>query len=156
MISNPEQIFVIIREDLRRIFIWNGPKSATRDKFVSSRTVIALQDELRSECGLRPCKVISVDMGDEPLEFLSAFNIPNMGNALRKVRGMMGEIRSLSLKRKFLPNIFSGDLLENSKTDELPTFKSFVIRYFESCGIAVRVLETTINFYEDIINPKIF
>ncbi|MFW9827739.1 MAG: hypothetical protein ACFFEY_09115 [Candidatus Thorarchaeota archaeon] len=123
---------------------------------MSSRTAISLQDELRTECGLHSCKVISVDTGDEPLESLSAFNIPNNGTALRKVRGMMGETRSLSLKRKFLPNIFSVDLLENSKTDELLKFNSFVIQYFKSCGIAVRVLETNIKFYEDIINPKIF
>ncbi|MFX0144389.1 MAG: hypothetical protein ACFE9C_09950, partial [Candidatus Hodarchaeota archaeon] len=47
LISHPEQVFVIIREDLRRIFIWKGPKSPIRKRFVSSRSTIALQEELR-------------------------------------------------------------------------------------------------------------
>ncbi len=156
LLLHPEQVYIIIREDLRRIFVWKGPKSATRDKFVNSRTTIALQEELRRECGLHPCKVISVDVGDEPLEFLSAFKFPNTGNALRKIRRMMGETRELSLSRKYLPEVFTADLLENSKADELPTFKPFVIQYFESCGIVVRVLETKIKFYGDIVKPKIF
>ena len=156
LILRPAQIYAIIREDIRRIFIWKGPKSATRDKLVSSQTTIALQEELRRECGLRPCKIISVDVGDEPLEFLSAFNLQNIGNALRQIKRMMGEVRALSLKREHLPNIFSTDLLENPQFDEPPTFKPFVIQYFETCGIVVRVLETKIKFYGDIVKPKIF
>lgn len=46
--------------------------------------------------------------------------------------------------------------LNANKNYMLFKFNSFVIQYFESCGITVRVLETNIKFYEDIINPKIF
>ena len=156
LLLHPEQVYVIIREDIRRIFIWKGPKSATRDKLVSSRTTIALQEELRRECGLHPCKVISVDVGDEPLEFLSAFKLPNIGNALRQIKRMMGEARQLSLTREVIPKVIASDLLENSKTDDLPTFKPFVIQYFESCGILVRVDKKMIKFYGEIVKPKIF
>ena len=152
LISCPERVFVIIREDLRRIFIWKGPKSSTRKIFVSSRKAIALQEELRREYGLRPCKIISVDVGDEPLEFLSAFNFPQAGAALRKIRRMMGEIRELTLPRKYLPEMFTSDLFEISKTDGFPTFRPIVLKYFESCGIFSRFHGSEITFFEDFVS----
>ncbi|MHA2283822.1 MAG: hypothetical protein ACXAC5_23510 [Promethearchaeota archaeon] len=155
LILYPEQVFVIIREDLRKIFIWKGPRSPIRKRFVSSRTTIALQEELRRECGLLPCKIISVDVGDEPLEFLSAFSFPPSGNALRKIMRMMGDIRELTLTRKFLPEMFTADLLENSKTDGDPTFKPFTLEYFKFCGILTRVHKTEIIFFEDKVNLRI-
>ena len=156
LLLHPEQIYVIIREDLRRIFIWKGPKSTTRDKLVSSRTTIALQEELREEFGLHPCKVISVDVGDEPLEFLSTFNLPNTGNAFRQLMRMMGETRQLTLTREVLPKVFAPDLIEKSKNDELPTFIPYAIQYFESCGIVVKVQKAKIHFYGEIVKHKIF
>ncbi len=149
LISHPEQVLVIIREDLRRIFIWKGPKSPIRSRFVSSRTTIALQEELRMEFGLRPCKIISVDVGDEPLEFLSAFNFPHTGIALRKIIRMMGEVKTLTLTRKYLPEIFTADLLENSKTDGLPTFRPLTLGYLKSCGILIRFHDTNVKFFKD-------
>lgn len=152
LILHPEQVFVIIREDLRRIFIWKGPKSSTRKIFVSSRKTIALQEELRRELGLRPCKIISVDMGDEPLEFLEAFGFPQAGNALRKILRMMGEIRELTLTREYLPRLFTSDLLGISKTDRLPTFRPIVLKYFESSGIFSRFHGSEIIFFEDKVS----
>jgi len=58
LISHPAQVFVITREDLRRIFIWKGPKSPIRSRYVSSRTTMALQEEVKMEFGLHPCKII--------------------------------------------------------------------------------------------------
>jgi hypothetical protein len=156
LLLHPEQIYVIIREDLRKIFIWKGPKSTTRDKLISTRTTIALQEELREEFRLHPCKVISVDVGDEPLEFLSAFNLPNTGNAYRQIMRMMGEPRQLSLTREVLPKVFAPDLIENSKDDELPTFTPYVIQYFESCGITVKVQKAKILFFGEVVKHKIF
>lgn len=149
LISHPEQIFIIIREDLRRIFIWKGPKSPIRKKFLSSRSVIALQEELRIECGLLPCKIISVDVGDEPLEFLSAFHFPPAGAALRKITIMMGEVKEVTITRKYLPEIFAVDLLENSKIDGLPTFTPLTLDYFKSCGILNRFQNDKVIFFED-------
>jgi hypothetical protein len=156
LILHPKQVFIIIREDLRRIFIWKGPESPTHKRFVSTRSTRALQEELRRECGLRPCKIISVDVGDEPLEFLSAFNFPHTGDALRKIMIMMGEIKELTLERKYLPTIFNAELLENSKNDGLPTFRPLALKYFESCGIFTRAHKTMIKFYGDFVNHRIF
>ncbi len=74
----PEQVLVIVREDLRRIFIWKGPKSPVRKRFISSRVASALQEELMKDARYHRCKIVSVDAGDEPTEFLNAFRIESM------------------------------------------------------------------------------
>ncbi len=74
----PEQVLVIIREDLRRIFIWKGPKSPVRKRFISSRVASGLQEELMKDARYHRCKIVSVDAGDEPTEFLNAFRLESM------------------------------------------------------------------------------
>ena len=74
----PEQVLVIIKEDLRRIFIWKGPKSPVRKRFISSRVASALQEELMKDSRYHRCKIVSVDAGDEPIEFLNAFRLESM------------------------------------------------------------------------------
>ncbi|MFX1325822.1 MAG: hypothetical protein ACFE8N_12790 [Promethearchaeota archaeon] len=75
---HPDQVLVIIREDLRRIFIWKGPKSPVRKRFISSRVAQELQEELRADSRYHRCKIVSVDAGDEPIEFLQAFQLESM------------------------------------------------------------------------------
>jgi len=75
---HPEQVLVIIREDLRRIFIWKGGKSPVRKRFISSRVAQGLQEELMKDARYHRCKIVSVDAGDEPSEFLSAFGLESM------------------------------------------------------------------------------
>ncbi|MFX1571388.1 MAG: hypothetical protein ACFFB0_01455 [Promethearchaeota archaeon] len=75
---HPEQVLVIVREDLRRIFIWKGGKSPVRKRFISSRVAQVLQVELRKDVRYHRCKIVSVDAGDEPIEFLDAFQLESM------------------------------------------------------------------------------
>ncbi|TXT58496.1 MAG: hypothetical protein BAJALOKI1v1_1630006 [Promethearchaeota archaeon] len=77
-ILNPEQVFVIVKEELRRIYIWKGAKSPVRKRFISSRVASKLQDELVKEAAFHRCKIVSVDQGDEPEEFLKSFNLKSM------------------------------------------------------------------------------
>ena len=67
-----EGVYLFVRFDLRRIFIWKGPKSPVRKRFISSRVGSKLQEE-SSKVGMH-LKIVSVDAGDEPIEFLRAFN----------------------------------------------------------------------------------
>ena len=75
---HPEQVLVIVREELRRIFIWKGPKSPVRKRFISSRVASNLQEELMKDARYHRCKIVSVDAGDEPTEFLRAFRLESM------------------------------------------------------------------------------
>ena len=75
---NPEQVFIIIREDLRRIYIWKGAKSPVRKRFISSQVAQELQRELLKDPRYHRCKIVSIDQGDELGEFLNAFRLESM------------------------------------------------------------------------------
>ncbi|MFX0041613.1 MAG: hypothetical protein ACFE8L_01760 [Candidatus Hodarchaeota archaeon] len=75
---NPEQVLVIIREDIRRIYIWKGAKSPVRKRFISSRVARELQKELLEDPRYHRCKIVSIDQGDELQEFLEAFQLESM------------------------------------------------------------------------------
>ena len=75
---NPEQVFIIIREDLRRIYIWKGAKSPVRKRFISSHVAQELQRELMEDARYHRCKIVSIDQGDELVEFLNAFRLESM------------------------------------------------------------------------------
>ncbi len=62
-----ENVLLLVRFDLRKIFIWKGPKSPVRKRFISSRVSAGIQ----SECGDMGMhmKIVSVDAGDEPIIF---------------------------------------------------------------------------------------
>ncbi|MHA1804138.1 MAG: hypothetical protein ACTSU4_06330 [Promethearchaeota archaeon] len=77
-ILHPEEVFIIVKEELRRIYIWKGAKSPVRKRFISSRIASALQEELVKEAAFHRCKIVSVDQGDEVEEFLRAFGLKSM------------------------------------------------------------------------------
>jgi len=74
----PEQVLIIVREDLRRIYIWKGAKSPVRKRFISARTAQDLQRDLIQDARYHRCKIVSVDQGDELQEFLHAFRLESM------------------------------------------------------------------------------
>jgi len=75
---DPEQVIIIVREDLRRIFIWKGSKSPVRKRFISSKVAQQLQKELIADARYHRCKIVSIDQGDELQEFLNAFKLESM------------------------------------------------------------------------------
>ncbi len=74
---NPDDVLLFVKQDLRRIWIWKGSKAPVRKRFISSRVAARIQEEIRRESG-RHLKIVSVDAGDEPIEFLSTFNLESM------------------------------------------------------------------------------
>ena len=74
-VLDPHQVLVIVKEDLRRIYIWKGVNSHVRKKFIASHIAAELQSDLVVNGHFHRCKIISVDQGDEPLEFMRAFSL---------------------------------------------------------------------------------
>ena len=72
-ILHAKQVLIIVRRDLKKIFIWKGSASPVKKRFISSRVATALRDELEENC-----RIISVDQGDEAQEFLNAFGLESM------------------------------------------------------------------------------
>jgi len=72
---NPKQVLVILREDLKRIYIWKGAESPVKKRFLSSQVAQELLREERLDPRYHGCKIVSVDQGYEDQEFLDAFNL---------------------------------------------------------------------------------
>ncbi|MFX1411202.1 MAG: hypothetical protein ACFFA6_12690 [Promethearchaeota archaeon] len=72
-VLHDSQVALIVKENIRRIYIWNGITSPVRKKFIASRVATELQQELIFSAKFHRCKIVSVDQGDEPREFLDAF-----------------------------------------------------------------------------------
>jgi hypothetical protein len=69
------EVIIIIKESIRRIYIWKGIESSVRKKFIGSRVASRLQKELTQNANFHRCKVVSIDQGDELQEFLDNFNL---------------------------------------------------------------------------------
>ena len=74
-ILHDSQVVLIVKEDLRRIYIWKGHQSTVRKKFIASRVAQNLQQELTYSANFHRCKIVSVDQGEEPLDSLNSFGL---------------------------------------------------------------------------------
>jgi len=82
-----DKVFLLVRYDLRRLFIWKGPRAPVRKRFISSRVGAQIQSEA-SKIAMY-LKIISVDAGDEPIEFLRVFNLePYEVEAIERIEDM--------------------------------------------------------------------
>ena len=72
-VLDSNQVLIIVKEGIRRIYIWKGVNSHVRKKFIASRIAAELQNDLVVAGHFHRCKIISVDQGDEPNDFLRAF-----------------------------------------------------------------------------------
>ena len=74
---HPEKVLLIVREDIRRIYLWKGARAAVRKRFLGSRIATELQGDIMKE-GYHRCKIVSIDQGDEAQEFLNVFGLESM------------------------------------------------------------------------------
>ena len=110
---HPEEVFVIVKEELRRIFIWKGAKSPVRKRFISSRVASGLQEEVVKVAAFHRPKIVSVDQGDEPVEFLRAFGLESM-----EVTERLEDMRYVRNIEKEAPGKFGTILDEDGKKEE--------------------------------------
>ena len=132
---HPEQVLVLVREDLRRIFIWKGAKSPVKRRFISSKVAQEIQVDLMKDSRFHQCKIVSVDQGDEIQEFLDAFNmepmkvkekLPDMRYIRNSEKPRFKKTRVFSvLHDKFLQEF--NDRTLNRKTDEFCEEREFRI-----------------------------
>ena len=122
-ILDPEQVFVIVQEELRRIYIWKGAKSPVRKRFISSRVAQALQEELVKQAAFHRCKIISIDQGDEVTEFLTAFNLESMEvtEKLADVRYIRNIDREKMLDQGIIPEEGFKVVAVDNENQEKPT-----------------------------------
>ncbi|MFX1558053.1 MAG: hypothetical protein ACFFC9_12430 [Promethearchaeota archaeon] len=121
-ILHPEQVAIIVKEELRRIYIWKGVQSPVRKKFIASRVASDLQNELYKLGNFHRCKVVSVDQGEEPLEFLNAFGFKR-DELLKKVETAPPHIIS---NNNYTESISNHQVKESVKIQETPKKKEFI------------------------------
>lgn len=72
-----ESAFIILNLEIKRIYLWKGARSSVRKRFLGSRQATVVQGAIMKD-GLKRCKVVAVDQGDEPEEFLNVFGLDSM------------------------------------------------------------------------------
>jgi len=112
---NPNYVLLLVREDLRRIFIWKGAQSSVKKRFMSSKVARELQQELMKDNLNQLYKIISVDQGDEVQEFLDVFNLKSM------------KVKESSIDMEYYRNRIK---LKNKKYDIFPEEREFKINDF--------------------------
>ena len=63
-----DKCYILVAEDIKRIFLWKGIASSVRSKFIGAKRV----QEIRGQVGMN-FKIVPVDEGNEPQEFLDYF-----------------------------------------------------------------------------------
>ncbi len=112
---DPKLVFLFVREDLRRIYIWKGSVSPVRKRFISSRVAQAMQSEMTARGG-RQCKIVSVDQGDELDEFLNAFNVESM--PVTETLEDLYYVRNVDKERQELEEAAAAQSPGSQKTEE--------------------------------------
>ncbi len=115
---SPEKALIIVREDLRRIFFWKGAKSSVKKRFLGSREATSVQSDLMKD-GYHRCKIMTVDQGDEPEEFLNVFGLESMEvtETLEDVKILRNSEREKLRQEKVLAT--KVELSGTSKLDEI-------------------------------------
>ncbi|MHA2472194.1 MAG: hypothetical protein ACXAES_03055 [Promethearchaeota archaeon] len=118
---HPEKVLLIVREDIRRIYLWKGAQSSVRKRFLGSRIATEVQGELMKS-GYHRCKIVSIDQGDEAQEFLNVFGLESMEveEKLEDKVILSNSARERLEQQKILET--KVEFSESSKPDEIKQF----------------------------------
>ena len=64
-VLDPTKVLVIVKEDLRSIYVWNGPKSSLRKRIKGSKIATSINADPRI---YHRCKIVFIDGRDEALK----------------------------------------------------------------------------------------
>jgi len=116
---NPENAYIIINQDINRIYFWKGARSPVRKRFLGSRIATKIQGAMM-EAGFKRCKVITIDQGEELEEFLNVFGLESMEVA-EKIEDKR-YIRNIEKEEIRITNILSTKVESSSKLGEIKEF----------------------------------
>ncbi|MFO7797814.1 MAG: helix-hairpin-helix domain-containing protein [Promethearchaeati archaeon] len=116
-----DEVIIIVKEDIRRIYIWKGIESSVRKKFIASRVATSLQKELINEAHFHRCKIVSIDEGDELKEFIQNFRFDEEMLEKRE----LPEIPSKREFRSYSPQISKNSHVANPSQSfsQIPNYK---------------------------------
>jgi hypothetical protein len=104
----PEEVFILVNEEKKEIWLWIGQKAEVRTRFISS----TVAQEIRRLYGLT-LRVRAADQGEEPDEFWECINsIPKEGLG-------PSMIKSDLIKASYSKSLSSNKIMEESKKNEV-------------------------------------
>ncbi|MFX1353291.1 MAG: hypothetical protein ACFFGP_04955 [Promethearchaeota archaeon] len=143
-ILHPSQVIIIVKEDLRSIFIWKGVESSVRKKFIASRVASELQQELMKQAGFHRCKVISVDEGEEPEDFLNAFGFKSQ-NVQKSIESKKNEPDKPEINVKMKQQITDQSIVSNIQVANPKPFTPKSFKQLKSEKQSRDILEKTLR-----------
>ncbi len=113
---HPENVYIIIHQDIKKIYLWKGARSIVRKRFLGSRIATEIQGDMM-KTGFNRCKIVSVDQGDEIEEFLNVFGLESM-----KVAEVLEDkryVRNIEREENRVTNILSTKAETSLKIGEI-------------------------------------
>jgi len=116
---NPENVYAIINQEIKRIYLWKGARSPVRKRFLGSRIATSIQGDMM-KAGYKRCKVVTIDQGEELEEFLNVFGLESMEIKLELEEKRY--VRNIEREQTRITNILSTKVDSNSKLSEIQNF----------------------------------
>jgi len=144
-ILHSKQVLVILRWDLRRIFIWKGSASPVNKRFISVRIATDLREELKGGA-----KIVSVDQGDEVEEFLDAFKLESM--PVTEVLDDMRYIRNSEKMGSISPEavVLKSEIKEIQQRMPIPPLKAKIVKESPKIGLSEDDKESIIKILKSV------
>ena len=116
---HPENAYIIINQDIQRIYFWKGARSPVRKRFLGSRIATEIQGDIM-KAGFKRCKVVTIDQGEELDEFLNVFGLETM--EVTKELEEKHYVRNIEKEEMRITNILSTKIESSSKMGEIKSF----------------------------------
>ncbi|TFF97563.1 MAG: hypothetical protein EU547_03965 [Promethearchaeota archaeon] len=89
-----DECYILVSDDVRKVFLWKGLKSNVRSKFIGART----SQEIRGQVGMH-YSVEPLDQGQEPQEFIDLIGGPTTDGVAQEITGEESEARAQAAKK---------------------------------------------------------
>lgn len=147
-----EKAFLIIYQEIKRIYLWKGVRSAVRKRFLGSRVATVVQGEIMKS-GLKRCKIVAVDQGDEPEEFLNVFGLEM--TVLKEEDKVADKryIRNIEKENKKIAEI-KGTKLAGTESSKLNKIKNLFKKDEKIIWLKSSTLNLTENWMKVVLKDK--
>jgi hypothetical protein len=100
-IMEPNECYVLVADDIRKVFLWIGSKSNVRSKFIGAKR----SQEIRGQVGLH-YSTDSIDEGDEPADLIKIMGgktAAGIAKEIKEEKVASGAVHPLREKSTFAP-----------------------------------------------------
>ena len=149
---NFESVFIIIHLEIKRIYLWKGVRSSVRKRFLGSRVATVIQGDIMKE-GLKRCKIVAVDQGDEPEEFLNVFGLESMEVKEEDRPEDKRYVRNIEKEEKKIATIKS-TMLERAEETKLSEIKSLLKEDEKIAWVKSDTINLTDNWLKVLLKDK--